>query len=534
VISTANTGLHDAFVCKLNATGTALTYSTYLGGTGDDYATAIAIDSAKLAYVTGYTNSANYPTVNPFQATNAGGWDAFISILAADATSLTYSTYLGGTGDDFAYGIAVAADWYSPFTVCAYVTGSTSSSNFPIADYYAFPYQTEIAGNYDAFVTKVNPANTGIATLAYSTYLGGEDFDAGNAIVVDSAWNAHIVGETWSQSFPVKGAPFQAMLNGMCDAFVAELNSTGSLTYASYMGGSDYDAAMAAALDSTGNLYLTGYTYSTDFPVVASVAGSLAGSSNAFAAKISSGSPPLPDLTVSSLIVPIQGIAGQKIAVSTSVKNVGVGVSSPCKLGLYLSVDQTTTPWTDSRTVFLGSRNVPSLKLNVGSTANTTAAIPPSVPAGSYYVVAVADSGGVVDESNKANNTLAKPITIYTATPDLVAISVSSPLTAKLGESITISSSIKNQGYGTARNFYSGIYLSSTTVISPTDTLIGTLWVSSMTAGSKKTAAITVQIPDSLSAGTYYIGLIVDNENDVSELAKTNNTVTGNKITISP
>ncbi len=537
VISTTNAGLHDAFVCKLNSTGTVLTYSTYLGGTGDDYATAIALDSAGLAYVTGYTNSTNYPTVQPYQAANAGGWDAFISVLAANGTSLTYSTYLGGTGDDFAYGIAVAVDSGLNNAVCAYVTGSTSSSDFPTTnwEYGGYPYQTSIAGNYDAFVSKVDPVGTYYVpapgsppvyfpVLAYSTYLGGEDFDAGNGIVVDNLNNAYIVGETWSQSFPVKGKAFQQVLNGTCDAFIAEVNATGSsLSYSSYMGGSDYDAAMAVALDSTGNLYLTGYTYSTDFPVVASMAGSLAGSSAAFAAKISSGNPALPDLTVYSINVPVYGIAGQKISVSNTVKNLGVGVAPPSKLGLYLSVTQTATPWTDNRSVFLGSRSVPSLKLNALSSATTTVAIPPTVPAGSYYLVAVADSGGVVVESNETNNTLAKPITIYTTAANLVAVSVSGPATAQLGQTVTITGTVKNQGFGPGRNFYVNMYLSSTTVIAPTDTLLGAVWVSSVAAGAGKTSAITVQIPMSLTTGTYYLGLIVNNS-----------TKTGSKIVISP
>jgi hypothetical protein len=532
----ANAGLVDAFVAVINATGTTLTYSTYIGGIDEDYATAIALDNSGLAYITGYTKSAtDYPTLNAYQAVNSGGWDAFITVLAADGSALTYSTYFGGTGDDFATAIAVAADSAVPNHVCAYVTGSTSSSDLNTLSVVGHAYQMSIAGNYDGFVSKVDPALSGLPSLVYSTYLGGEDFDAGSGIVVDSANNAYIVGQTWSQSFPVKGGPFQQMLNGTCDAFVAKLNSTGnSLSYASYMGGADYDAAMAVALDITGNLYVTGYTYSTDFPVVASMAGSIPGSSTVFAAKINSAAPPLPDLTVSSMTVPTYGVVGQKISVSNSVKNVGVAVSAPCKLGLYLSTTQTTTPWKDSRSVFLGSRNVPSLKLNAVSTVGTKVTIPPTVPGGSYYLVAAADSGGSVVESNEGNNVLAKPITIYAARPDLVGVSVSGPRAAKLGQTINVKSTIKNQGYGTARNFYAGIYLSTTTAISPSDTQIGTRWVSKLAAGSSNSATIAAQIPPGLAIGTYYIGLIVDNGNDVGELSEINNIKAGNTIVISP
>jgi uncharacterized repeat protein (TIGR01451 family) len=533
-------GAVNAFVAEINAAGTALTYSTYIGGTTEDYATAIALDSAGLAYITGYTNSADYPTTNAYQSSNAGGWDAFITAVAADGSALPYSTYLGGTGDDFAYAIAVAVDSASPNDICAYVTGSTSSSDLPslTSAVSGHAYQMILAGNYDAFVSKVDPALTTTATLVYSTYLGGEDFDAGNGIAVDSANNAYVVGETWSQSFPVKTGPFQGQLDGGCDGFVSKINPTGSsLTYGSFIGGADYDAAMAVALDSGGNLYLTGYTYSTDFPVLMPLAGHVTGTSDAFAAKISPASPPfipLPDLTVPNMTVPVSGIVGQKISVSTTVKNIGVITSAPCKVGLYLSTTQTTTPWKDSRNIFLGSRTLPSLKINVVSTASTAVYIPPTVPAGSYYLVAVADSGHVVEESDETNNTLAKPIKINAARPDLIAVTVSSPTTAKLGQTIKITSTVKNQGYATARNFYVGVYLSSDLVITSSDTLIGTRLVSSLAAGSSNTASITTQIPVSLTTGTYYIGMIVDNNSDISELIEINNTKTGNKIIISP
>ena len=143
--------------------------------------------------------------------------------------------------------------------------------------------------------------------------------------MVDSSNNAYIVGQTWSQSFPVTGDAFQPLLNGACDAFVAELDSTGSaLSPSTYLGGADYDVATAVTMDSTGSLYVTGYTYSTDFPVTSS--SKFAGSSDVFAAKIVSGTPPLPNLNVSALTVPVKGAVGQKISVANTVRNVGTGV----------------------------------------------------------------------------------------------------------------------------------------------------------------------------------------------------------------
>ena len=532
----ANAGLVDGFAAKINAAGTAAVYATYVGGAGQDYPNAIALDSTGRAFIAGYTNSANYPTANAYQGANAGGWDAFVTGLAANGATLYYSTYIGGTGDEFAYGAAISVDSAAPNHSCVYLTGATSSADLPTKTPAAgVAYQSIIAGNYDGFVLKMDPALVGVNTLVYSTYLGGEDYDAGNAVVVDSANNAYVAGETWSSNFPLKGNPFQALQGGSSDGFVAQINATGSaLTYGSYFGGADFDAVMAAALDATANLYVSGYTYSIDFPVVLPLAAHTAGAVDAFVAKIGAAAPPQPDLVVSALTVPTYGVAGQKVSISTTVKNQGVGTSAACKVGLYLSVTPTTTPWKDSRSVFLGSRSVPSLKLNAISTGTTTLPLSSTIAAGTYYVVAVADSGGSIQEGLETNNTLAKTMKVYLNRPDLVGTTVSGPTTGRLGQTISVTSAIKNAGYGAARNFYVGIYLSSDATITAADNLIGTRLVPSLPAGAGNSTAISVQIPTTLAPGTYYYGIIVDSGNDVVETLKTNNTVVGNKIVVSP
>src|SRR5881396_1907639 len=153
-------GSSDAFVTKLNATGSALVYSTYLGGSSGDYGLGIAVDSAGNAYVVGDTDSTNFPTANPFQAAIGGSSDAFVTKLNATGSGLVYSTYLGGSGGD--YGLGIAADSSGN----AYVVGDTNSTNFPTAS----PFQAAIGGSYDAFVTKLNAPGS---ALVYSTYLGG-------------------------------------------------------------------------------------------------------------------------------------------------------------------------------------------------------------------------------------------------------------------------------------------------------------------------------------------------------------------------
>ncbi len=244
----------DVFVAKLNAAGSALIYSTYLGGSADEAGFGIAVDASGNAYVTGYTESSNFPTASPLRATYSGLGDAFVAKLNATGSVLVYSTYLGGNNADAAYGIAVDSSGN------AYVTGITESTNFPTAS----PLQAGNSGERDAFVAKLSSAGS----FVYSTYLGGSGDDRGSAIAVDSTGNAYVAGYTESSNFPT-ASPLRASYSGLGDAFVAKLNAAGSaLVYSTYLGGNDYDQAGGIAVDSSGNVYVTGFTYSGDFPTV--------------------------------------------------------------------------------------------------------------------------------------------------------------------------------------------------------------------------------------------------------------------------
>ncbi len=267
-------GGNDAFVTKLNAAGTALVYSTYLGGSASDVGNGIAVDVAGNAYVTGYTNSTNFPTMNPLQATSGGGYDAFVTKLDGVGNAAFYSTYLGGSDAEQGQGIAVDAEGN------AYVTGITYSADFPTKN----PFQATFGGGYDAFVTKLNATGT---ALVYSTYLGGSSYDSGGAIAV-SAGNAYVTGYTFSSDFPTKN-PFQATYGGGDeDAFVTKLNTSGNaLVYSTYLGGNGIDGGLGIAVDA-GSVYVTGYTTSTNFPTMNPFQATFGGSSeDAFVAKIS-------------------------------------------------------------------------------------------------------------------------------------------------------------------------------------------------------------------------------------------------------
>jgi hypothetical protein len=289
----------DAFVVKLNPTGTApLAYSTYLGGSGDDFGHDIAADSGGNAYVTGETGSPNFPTTpGAFQPAFGGGsGDAFVAKLNPTGTALVYSTYLGGSGFDEGLGIALDPGCGpAPAAPCnAYVTGDTSSPNFPTTS-GAFQTSLGALGGSNAFVTKLNPAGT--PPLTYSTYLGGSTSDAGSGIAVDSLSNAYVTGTSNSTNFPITTDAFQPASGGGADAFVTKLNPAGTapLAYSTYLGGSDSDRGNGIALDSARNAYVTGFTVSTNFLTTPGAFQPAfdGGSGDAFVAKIVEGAPPV-------------------------------------------------------------------------------------------------------------------------------------------------------------------------------------------------------------------------------------------------
>ncbi len=283
--STYQGGTEDAFVSKLNPTGTALIYSTYLGGSGTDEADALAVDGNGNAYLTGVTGSTNFPvTAGVVQRTFGGGTeDVFVTKLNAGGNGLLYSTFLGGSDDESAAGIAVDAGG------SAYLTGDTVSTDFPTT---AGAFQRTMLGFDSAYVTKLNP---GATALAYSTYLGA-DVNAddtggdtyGTAIAVDASGNAYLTGETDSTGFPVTAGAFQQTLRGTNNAFVTKVNAGGTgLVYSAFLGGTGEDCGAGLAVDAGGNAYVVGTTDSVDFPTANAFQPTYRGTvSNAFVTKV--------------------------------------------------------------------------------------------------------------------------------------------------------------------------------------------------------------------------------------------------------
>ena len=242
----------DAFVTKLNPTGTGLEFSTFLGGSSFEWGRGIAVDGVGQSYVTGFTYSSDFPVVNAYQDTYGGGIDVFVAKLMGNM--LLYSTFLGGSGNEHGRGIAVDAKWN------IYVTGYTSSSDFPVVS----AYQDTYGGGIDVFVTKLT--GTG---LEFSTFLGGSDSEEGRGIAVDGFGNIYVTGVTFSSDFPVVSAYQDTFGGGDRDAFVAKLNAAGTgLEFSTFLGGSGDEYANDIAVDVAGNCYITGSAFSRDFPMV--------------------------------------------------------------------------------------------------------------------------------------------------------------------------------------------------------------------------------------------------------------------------
>ncbi len=271
----ATGGNSDGFVAKLNPAGTALVYATYLGGNGNDRARAIAVDATGAAYVMGLTQSANFPLLAPAQGTFGGGTDMFVTKLSPAGT-IVYSTYIGGSSTEEAWE-AIAVDG----TGHAYVGGRTTSPDLPVT---SGAFQTSLAGGTDAFVAKLSAAGS---AFVYATYVGGSADDYGGGIAVDAGGSAYLVGGSSSPNFPTTPGAFQTSFAGNGDAYLVKLNATGTgLVYGTFLGGASIDEGWGVAVDSAGNAFVVGHTASYDFPTQAPFQASQAGSFDGFVTKL--------------------------------------------------------------------------------------------------------------------------------------------------------------------------------------------------------------------------------------------------------
>ncbi len=353
---THNGGGKDVILTKLNSSGSALIYSTFIGGSGIDEANSIVLDALNNAYITGFAWSEDFPTTSEAYDTSANSYwtDVFITKVDSSGSDLVYSTYLGG--DDYNYGNAIAVD----NSYNAYITGRTRSTNFPTT---SGAYDTtHSGGQLDAFVTKLNSSGS---ELVYSTYIGGNLDESGVSIALDASNNAYITGNTNSDNYPTTSGAYDESHNGAwtTDAFVTKLNSDGSdLIYSTYIGGGSMDEGYSLVLDGSNNVFLLGDTESSDFPVTS---GAYDESYNdwddVFVVKLSGGGS---DLNYSTFIGGDKGDYGESIALDGSNNVYIVGGTD--------TTDYPTTSGAYDETFNGGSYDafVTKLDLSSGSTAS--------------------------------------------------------------------------------------------------------------------------------------------------------------------
>ncbi|KAA0253501.1 hypothetical protein FBQ97_01150 [Acidobacteria bacterium ACD] len=270
-------GQTDAFVARLEE-DFGLVSMTFLGGTGNEAASGVALDGSGAVYVTGQTNSALFPaTAGAFDATHNGSDDVFVAKLSAGLDALVYSTFLGGSGREWGADVDVDSGG------SAVVTGGTTSTGFPTA---GSPHDTTHNGSTDAFVTRLNAAGS---ALVWSTFLGGASGDEGTAVDVEPISGlAYVGGSTASSGFPATAGALDTSFNGVEDGFVAKLTATGTLSYATFVGGAGRDRLLDVRATASGQAYAAGSTQSADFPATAGAHDTaLGGGADAFVARLS-------------------------------------------------------------------------------------------------------------------------------------------------------------------------------------------------------------------------------------------------------
>ncbi len=355
----------DAFVMKFDNLATSLAFSHYFGGSGYDVFNGVALDADDNVYLVGTTTSPDLP-VGPALTTLRGQSNAFV-VEFTSAGGPVYSTYLGGSGTDS--GNAIAVDALGD----AYVTGSTTSANFPVA---GGPFQSTLKGGMDAFVAKIGPPG---GAVIYSTYLGGSGNDEGLGIAVDKSGAVFITGDTASANFPVLGAYQSTYGGGTSNAFVTRLAGSGqTLLYSTYLGGSGTDVGYSVAIDPTGNAYVTGSTTSTNFPVTSDAfQSSNQGTTNAFVTGLNpSGS----GLLFSSYL----GGSGTATLPtgSTNYGDYGTALAVNCAAGLVVAGVTTST-------------NFPGASGTITTAGTSTSSYPGEAP--DAFVAQIAAGGGVPD-----------------------------------------------------------------------------------------------------------------------------------------
>lgn len=259
VLDKTYNGLYDIFIARFSPDLKTLEAATYLGGEGTEYVFSMVVDSSGSLYLSGVTNSSDFPvTASAYQKSYGGGdYDTFVARISPDLSTLEASTFLGGKGLDYSSGLTLSPDGF------VYLTGTTDSENFPVV---GGPINSGPGGNYDVFVTRMS---AGLETVSSSARIGGSDYDTGAAVVVNQQGKVFVAGRTRSSDFPVTPGIFDASYNGDYDGFVIRLdNELTNLEASTFIGGSNYDYLATLITGKSNDVFVAGYTASDDYPVV--------------------------------------------------------------------------------------------------------------------------------------------------------------------------------------------------------------------------------------------------------------------------
>ncbi len=505
-------GAPDVFVTKINPTGTAIVYSTYLGGTNLDQANAIAVDTLGNAYVTGFTSSADFPTASPINAATAGGNDIFLTKIDPTGAALVYSTYLGGTTDDVANGLAIDAAGN------VFITGSTSSVDFPVVG----GVQAAAGGVLDAFVTEVNSAGT---ALVFSTYLGGSGDDVANALALDTSGNIYVTGNSKSIDFPLV-SPIQAVLADPTwgDVFITKIATGGAaISYSTYLGGTLWDAGNAITTDASGNAYVTGFSNSADFPVASAIQSSLAGNNDVILVKVD---PTGAALVFSTYIGGTDWDSGSAIALAPTGEIYLTGVTWSPDYPVASAIQSTMGGVTDAfvtevdaagtaimMSTYLGGSDAENGNgLAVDASGNVYVAgdtksldFPTDVP------IQGTNAGGVNDAFVARISSTAQPVVVLTLSPDTTFYIPGSTL----GYTVT---AVNTTDVQQCFNYWENFTLPNGTTYPPTDITYGPIRLC-LAGMASKVVHLTHGIPPSSPLGTYtfnaYLGAYLSQDHPV-------------------
>ncbi|HSS19548.1 MAG TPA: SBBP repeat-containing protein [Pyrinomonadaceae bacterium] len=481
---------NDAFAMRFSPAG-SFEYLLTFGGDESDEARGVAVDGSGNAYVTGFTNSNNLAVVNAFQSTFGGASDAFVGKINSAGSGFNYLTYLGGNASDLGRGIAVRNGE-------AYITGSTTSANFPLANALK---STLTNFDTDGFVTKLNTAGSG---LSFSTYLGGQATDQGLAIAVDSTGSAYVTGTTSSADFPIKSAP-QPTPGAFPEAFVTKLTPAGTaINYATFLGGTGNDQGNGIAVDSPGNAYVIGNTASSNFPTAGPLQ-SYRGSTDAFVTKLAAAA----DLVVTMTGSPGSVIFHNQLTYNIAVSNTGEIPAENVQLTDTLLSGAGVLSMSTTRGSCSGNHVITCnlLTLEPGATATVTVIV---LPPAQMPMTSTAVATSTTPDANLANNTSTLNTPVFFT--DLKLQKTSALKFSEVGGIDTYIITVTNLGPLDALTITVTDNLpAETTFVScrATNSAVcggsgnnRTATISSLAVGASFTAAIAVQINSNVSPGT--------------------------------